>query len=151
MDKKIKQILLILKVSFFSDWCVVILFYFLGKKMDFDFCGTVEPKSQTEYILQILCVAGVLLLVPLALKLFTLNTTNNLKRMNFDQALSNYMVWSMVRMTIIWFVAIFCEIAYFATFNFSCGVCALIAMAVTFLCYPSEGNIRNYLETLNND
>ena len=89
--------------------------------------------------------------IPLSQKIFTLNTTKNLRRMNFDEALSSYHIWSFIRMAMLIAAALFGIFMYFAAGNVPCGICTLMALTATFFCYPSEEKIRKFLETLNND
>lgn len=150
MEKKIKNLVIVLKGVFYGAWSVAILLFVLGKVGLFaDMC--VEPKSTEEYIVECVCVGLVILGCPLALKLFTLNTTKNLRRMNYDEALSSYCVWSVVRLGILEVAIVFGVLAYFMTFKMSCGVCALMALTTTLLCYPSEEKIRLFLDNLNNE
>ena len=151
MDKKIKQLVMMLKIEFYSCWAICILLYIIFKNYINVFDGIVEPHSQDEYVVQMVCVAGVLLGIPLALKLFTLNTKRNLKRMNYDEALTNYNIWSVIRQVIIFAVAMLGMFGYFASYNMSCGVCTLMAMCSTFLCYPTEEKVKTYLDNLNEE
>lgn len=151
MDKLIKKLLKNLKIEFYCCWAICILFYVLVECILYPFAGSVAPGSQTEYVLQCLCVLLMLAGIPLALKLFTLNTTKNLKRMNFDEALVSYHIWSIVRLGILWLVAVVGITFYFLMVNVACLFCTLIALVTTFLCYPSEAKIRRFLETLNNE
>ena len=63
--------------------------------------GVVLPHSSEEFELNVLAIALTIIGVPLALRLFTLNTTKGLRRMNNDEALRSYHVWSIVRMGIL--------------------------------------------------
>lgn len=150
MDKKIKNLLLVLKCVFFSIWLLSILLYVIGKMGWLaDMC--LEPQSTSEYIVECICVALVVFGCPLSMKLFTLNTTKNLMRMNFDDALKSYSAWSVIRLAILGLGAIFGVLAYFMTLKMSCGICTLIALTFTLLCYPKEEKIRLYLDNLNNE
>lgn len=149
MEKRINNIVLVLKFTFFGVWGVCALLYFLG--VQGVFASDIDPRTNAGYILKYICVGLTLAGVPLALKLFTLNTTKNLRRMNFDEALISYNVWSMVRMSILELVAVFGFITYFMLNDVSCAVCSLIALTATLMCYPSKSKIKYYLENLNNN
>lgn len=149
MDKQINKIHLVLKIIFYNLWFISILLYILGKSgclADF----AVEPHSTTEYVVEYICIGAVVLGIPLALKLFTLNTNNNLKRMNFDEALACYFQWSIFRLAILEIVSCFGVLAYFITLRTSCVLCTLMTLVVTVLCYPSKQKIRDFLDNLNN-
>lgn len=148
MDTKIKNHLITLKVVFFSIWLTSILLYVIGKLGVFaDLC--VEPQSTTEYIVECVCVALVVVGCPLAMKLFTLNTTKNKKPMSADEALNCYFASSVIRLCILEAAAIAGVLAYFITLKMSCGVCTLIALTATLLCYPTEEKIRGFLDNQN--
>lgn len=151
MEKKIDQLVLLLKIVFFGWWSIVIILYILGKCGYLSLEGMVEPKSQMEYMLETFCYALVIVSIPLAMKLFSICTTKNMKQKSPEQALETYKKWGIIRLVIISLAGVSAEILYFASYNMSCGVCTLIAMTATLLCYPSKVKVQDYLDTLSNE
>ncbi len=151
METKIKNIIICLRVLIFSVWLAPTILFVMHKVGLLSFDGNVAPQSTGAYIFECICIACVLVGVPLAMKLFTLNTTKNLRRMNFDEALQSYMTWGIIRMSILVSTAFFCVISYLLTSKMSCGVCCLIAMVASLLCYPTKDKIKYFLENQNID
>lgn len=123
-DIDIKQKLRNQKLLFYCCWAVVIALYFIGKKGLLPFAGSVEPKGQTEYLLQIVAVALALGDVYLCVKKFKCN----------PKTLPLHLI-----------VAVLCELSYFATYNKSFGIMALMVMSITLLCYPTASKLQDKL------
>lgn len=151
MEKNIKILVMTQKVIFYTCCALYVVLFVACEKGWLPIAGSVEPKSQTEYTMQLISVGGVLLVLPLAMKLFVLNTTKNLKRMNFDEALANYRLWYIIRKAMIELVALYGLVAYSASSNISCGICSLMAMCCMLLTYPSEKKVKDYLDNLNRE
>lgn len=113
--------------------------------------GSVLPNTQEEFTMNCCCVLSTLLIIPLSMKLFTLNTTKGLRRMNKDEALDFYHMWSGIRLTLITAVMAFNAAAYYITLNNTGVLCAIICLCITFFCWPSRSKLDVYLETVNNE
>ena len=113
--------------------------------------GAVEPFSNEEFLLNVATIILTVVGIPVALKLFTLNTTRGLRRMNKDEALSAYHVWSAVRMAILCVLVVFGLVVYYVTMNTSGAFCCCIALFTTLYCWPSREKIDTYLTTVNNE
>ena len=113
--------------------------------------GVVLPHSSEEFELNVLAIALTVIGVPLALRLFTLNTTKGLRRMNNDEALRSYHVWSIVRMGILGAAAAFCVFVYYFAMSASCAFCALVIVCVSIYCWPSSDKISSYLEGMHQE
>lgn len=109
------------KILFFCCWAVVVVVYIIGKKGLLPFEGLIEPKGQTEYLLQILAVALVLGDMYLSTKVYKCNPKT--------------LVFHLI-------VAVICELSYFATYDRSFGIMALMVMSITLLCYPTAKKIQ---------
>ena len=113
--------------------------------------GLVEPHSNIEFILNTTIVLITIGGIPLALRLFSLNITRGLRRMDYDEALRSYHVWSAVRLGILLFASLLGITTYYLTMSVSAAMCGLIALVVTLYCWPSGEKISAYLESVNNE
>ncbi len=113
--------------------------------------GSVEPGSAVEFRLNCACVLSTLLVLPLAMQLFLLNTTKGLRRMNKDEALDFYHMWSMVRLVLVSLCIAYDIIAYFMTLNTTGLLCALMGLCVTVYCLPTRRRVMEFLDIVEND
>ena len=148
--KYIQKLLNALKIEMAVQWLIVVATVVLGE-LDVIPNGLVVPQSSTEVSLNVAVVALTLVGVPLALRLFTLNTTKGLRRMNNDEALRSYHVWSALRMTILGLTAVSGIVVYYLAFSISGLFCALVALCMTIYCWPSCEKITSYLEGVNKE
>lgn len=149
INKYIQKLLNVLKVELFVVWIIVAGVAVLG---EFGIIpnGYIPPHSTKEFELNVIAVSLTVIGVPLALQLFKLNTTKGLRRMNNDEALRSYHVWSIVRMGILCFAASFCMFVYYYASSVSCVFCTLVILAVSVYCWPSRDKISSYLVSVNN-
>ena len=150
INKYIQKLLNVLKIELFVVWIIIAGVAVLGE------CGIIPngyilPHSTKEFELNVIAISMTVIGVPLALQLFKLNTTKGLRRMNNDEALRAYHVWSIVRMSILCFAASFCMFVYYYASSVSCVFCTLIILAVSLYCWPSRDKICSYLESVNNE
>lgn len=145
MEKNIQRLLLLLRVEVLAVLTSVLCIFVFGQ-LDVIPNGLVEPKSQTEFVLNTIAVCFTLVGIPLALKLFQLNTTKALRRMNLDEALQSYHVWSLVRVSILEIAAVYGLVVYFFTMTTTGLLCALASLAILFVCWPSREKIDQYLQ-----
>ena len=150
MVKYIQKLLRILKIEMVVVWLIVVAAVVLGE-MDVIPNGLVAPKSPEEVKLNIAAVVLTILGIPLAIRLFTLNTTRGLRRMNNDEALRSYHIWSVVRIGILCIAAVFSVADYYLATSVSGAFCALVALSATIYCWPSESKISSYLEDVNKE
>lgn len=150
MTKYIDKLMKTLKVEFFATWLVAAVMAVLGET-DVIPNGLVGPNTTGEFKINTAVIMLTVVGVPLALKLFSLNTTKALRRMDNDEALSSYHVWSVVRMAILALDIALGLAAYYVTLNVTGLFCALVALATTLYCWPSSDKISAYLNGLNNE
>ena len=86
MVKYIQKLLRILKIEMAVVWLIVAVAVVLGE-LDVIPNGWVAPQSPEEVRLNIASVVLTIVGIPLAIRLFTLNTTKGLRRMDNDEAL----------------------------------------------------------------
>lgn len=151
MQRFIKQVLRWLIIEFAVTWILAILTFVAGELrwIPNGLYHTVNG-SQTEYYLNMSSVVLVLVCIFLAVQLFSLNTRRSLKRMNHDEALRAYHVWSIVRLALLLIAAIYGIVVYFLLMNTTGILCACMAMVTTLACIPSEEKLSKYLEALDN-
>ena len=113
--------------------------------------GVVMPHSQEEFVLNTIAIILTVVGIPGAIRLFTLNTTRGLRRMNYDEALNSYHIWSAVRMVILCVTTVFDVAVYYVATSVSGAFCALITLCAVVYCWPSKGKIDSYLKTVNNE
>ena len=145
MEKKIQSLLLMLRIEFGVAWAVVIIIFVLGL-LGIIVNGSVAPNSQQEFTLNCISILSTLLVVPLAMKLFLLNTTKALRRMNKDEALDFYHIWSMVRLVLVTLCIAFNIVAYYMTLNITGLLCACMGICLTIYCLPTRPKVEQYLE-----
>lgn len=150
MVKYIQKLLNILKMEMMGVWLMAGLSAVLGE-LDVIPNGWVKPASEEEFLLNLLTVILTIAGVLLAIRLFTLNTTKGLRRMNNEEALRSYHIWSVVRMGILCLVMMVGIVDYYLASSVSGVACSLIALCVTFYCWPSEAKISSYLAGVNNE
>ncbi len=150
MTKYIDKLMGTLKAEFFVTWLIAAIVACLGET-DIIPNGLIMPNTTGEFKVNTIVVILTVVGVPLALKLFSLNTTKGLRRMDNDEALKAYHVWSSVRMAILCLDMCLGLAAYYVTLNVTGALCALVALATSVCCWPSSGKISAYLDALNND
>ncbi|MCD8235571.1 MAG: hypothetical protein LUD00_02720 [Prevotellaceae bacterium] len=149
MDKNIKELLKQLKIELLVAWMIVASCFVAGETGLIP-NGEYAVDERMSFILGIACITLTLVGVPLALKLFTLNTTRGLRRCNFDEALASYHLWSCIRMAMLLVCICFNAVVYYLTLDNRGLLCALISLAVTFYCWPTKDKIDKHLESCNN-
>lgn len=150
MDKYINRLLKTLKIEFLASWLIAIVAAVMGQ-VDIIPNGIVQPHSNAEFKLNTMVIILTVVGVPTSLKLFSLNTTKGLRRMNNDEALRSYHVWSTVRMAVLTADTILGFVAYYLSLNVTGLLCALVAMATTFYCWPVEHKISDYVDRQKKD
>lgn len=108
--------------------------------------GIVAEKSESEFNINMAVILATLILVPLSLKLFRLNTTQSLRRYTFDDALRTYRVWSVIRLVLMSLASVVGTVAYYLTLNTTGLLCAAVAFLLLWLCFPTASRIHHYLE-----
>lgn len=150
MVKYIQKLLSVLKMEMWVAWLMVVVAIVLGE-LDVIPNGMVLPRSSEEFWLNTAVIVLTVVGVPLAVKLFTLNTTRGLRRMNNEEALRSYHIWSAVRLGILCVAAVFSIVIYYMATSLSGAFCALIVVCVTVYCWPSGEKIGSYLEGVNKE
>ena len=150
VKKYIQRLYNTLLVEVLSVWLTAVLVVVLGE-MGIIPNGVVAPHSNEEFLFDTAAILLTVIGIPVAIRLFNLNITRGLRRMNKDEALHAYHVWSAVRMAIFDVLVVFCIVVYYITMNTSGAFCALLVLCTTLYCWPSKAKIGSFLSTVNND
>lgn len=150
VNKYIHKLYSTLRMELLAVWLIAVVVVVLGE-MGVIPNGVVEPYSNDEFVLNTASIVLTVIGIPVAIKLFTLNTTRGLRRMNKEEALNAYHVWSAVRMSILCVLAVFSLVVYYVTLSTSGVFCCCISLFATLYCWPSKAKIGSYLATVNNE
>ena len=150
VKKYIHKLYNTLLVEWFAIWLIAIVAVVLGE-VGIIPNGMVEPHSNEEFLFSTASILLTVIGIPVAIKLFTLNVAYGLRRMNYEEALCAYHVWSAVRMAILCVLAVFAIVVYYITLNASGAFFALVVLCTTLYCLPSKAKIDSFLSTVNND
>lgn len=149
MEKNIKELLKRLKLEMLAFWLISLLVFLAGEYGFLPF-GLLASDKQLVFTLDTASICVTLLLIPLALKLFQLNTTRSLLRMNMDDLLVSYHRWSIVRLSILLVCMLFDLVVYYLVVDSTGLLCSLIVLLTTLICWPTEEKIKKHLESHNN-
>lgn len=149
MEKNIKELLKCLKIEMLAVWLIVLGVFLAGEFGVLPY-GLLAADKQTVFALDTASIVVTLLLIPLALKLFQLNTTRSLLRMNMDESLVSYHRWSIVRLSILLACMVFDLLVHYLVVDTTGLLCALIGLLTTLICWPTEEKIKKHLESHDN-
>jgi len=134
-----------LYVELFAVWGIIILTWILGETGVIPNGELVAKGQQFEFYVDVALILLTIVCVPLALKLFALNTQRGLRRMDKDEALSAYHTWSIVRLALLLLCAVLGVLVYFLLMDDKGVYCAGIAVVTTLFCIPSEKKVKEFL------
>ena len=100
MNKEIKKLLNFLKSEYLGLWAMpllLVVLYETGALTE----GTYAGDARMEYILQSVCILLTVCLIPLSLRLFSLNLVKRIKELPLQEALKSYRLWSEVRLALL--------------------------------------------------
>ena len=145
MDLIINKLIRNLYLELGATWAIVVLTCILGE-LDVIPNGVWVPKGhQFEFYVEVVNVLLVIVCVPLSLKLFSLNTQRCLLRMNKDEALASYHLWSLVRLGLLLICMEIGVLTYYLLLDNKGLFCAGIALIASFFCIPSTAKVRAFL------
>lgn len=150
MEKLIQELLKRLKAEIVLALALACLTIILGET-DAIPNGYIEPNTQTEFMLNTICILITIILVPGILRLFHLNTTNGLRRMNNDEALSYYHTWSFVKISVMTICMLMDAITYYLTMTSTGILCLAVTVIITIYNWPTRQKIEDYLAAVNNE
>jgi uncharacterized membrane protein YozB (DUF420 family) len=145
MERNIQKLMRNLYVELFAVWGIIILTWILGETGVIPNGELVAKGQQFEFYVDVALILLTIVCVPLALKLFALNTQRGLRRMDKDEALSAYHTWSIVRLALLLLCAVLGVLVYFLLMDDKGVYCAGIAVVTTLFCIPSEKKVKEFL------
>ena len=145
MDRIIDKLMRSLYLELGATWNIVVLTCVLGE-LDVIPNGLWTPKGhQFEFYVEVVNVLMIIVCVPLSLKLFSLNTQRCLRRMDKDDALSSYHLWSLIRIGLLLVCMEIGVLTYYLLLDTKGLLCAGIALIASFFCVPSTTKVKAYL------
>ena len=145
MNKEIKKLLNFLKSEYLGLWAMpllLVVLYETGALTE----GTYAGDARMEYILQSVCILLTVCLIPLSLRLFSLNLVKRIKELPLQEALKSYRLWSEVRLALLMAPAILGISFYYLTLNTSGLFCACMALIASLFCVPSRKRLLDELD-----
>ena len=147
MERNIKKLMRSLRVELFVVWGIIVLTWILGEVGVIPNGELVEQGQQFEFYVDVAMVLLTIVCVPLALKLFSLNTQRGLRRMDKDEALLAYHQWSIIRLALLLLCAELGVLVYFLLMDDKGVYCAGIAVITTLFCIPSKRKVKEFLSS----
>ncbi len=147
MDKMIKRLMRLLIIEFCLVWLIAILTFILGEANVIPNGALTDEGHETEFYMNLVNIALVIVCIPLSLKLFSLNTERSLRRMDKDEALGSYHLWSGIRLGMLCLCIEFGLVSYFLLMNSTGALCACIALVTTLFCFPSRKKTNSFLSS----
>lgn len=144
MEKYIQQLLKKLKLELLLAMVLNIVAVVLGETDVIP--NGVIVKENDLFMTNTIVIVCTILVVPLALHMFTLCTRYSLRRLNKDEALQAYHIWSMVRLVVLCLSSLFSVAVYYMAQSTSAVFCALIIYCVAIYCWPTAEKINTYME-----
>ena len=102
-------------------------------------------KMLNAYGVETLVILLTVLCVPLALKLFAWVLARRIDAVGIDRALRLYVVWSTVRVLLLFLPALGGFLGYCLLLSNKCLLCGLIALVAMLFCVPGQKRLRSEL------
>lgn len=145
MKERIKRLLGTLKVCFIALWALPVTLVILYETGIFAE-GIYAGDAQAEYIIQSGCILLTIGLIPLSLRLFSLNLVKRIKELPLMQALESYRIWSEIRICLLAVPALISTSFYYLTLNTTGIFCACMALVASLFCVPTYNRLLNELD-----
>lgn len=150
MEKKIENLLRLLKIEFFVA-IVIIIALVAGYEFDVLEEGTLVGNANAEYIAQLTGVLLAICLIPMSLRIFNLSLTRYIKKLDIENALKSYRRWSEVRLILLLAVMIFNISLYYWTMDTTGLLCGGMALLALMFCVPGRKRMFNELDLQKNE
>ena len=145
MKEQIKRILTIQRAAFLGVWTAPLLIVILNETGVFQ-KGIHQGNVQMEYIFQYVGILLAICLIPFALRIFNLNLVKRVKELPLQQALKSYLIWSEIRLSLLFVPAVLNFTFYYITLNTTSLFCGIMPLIATLFCVPSESRLKNELD-----
>lgn len=147
MDKLIRRLMRWLIIEYCLVWLIAVLTFILGETGVIPNGALTGDGHKAEFYMNLTNIVLVIVCVPLSLKLFSLNTERSLRRMDKDEALGSYHLWSGIRLGMLSLCIEFGLVSYFLLMNSTGALCACIALVATLFCFPSRSKTNSFLSS----
>ncbi|MBR2193110.1 MAG: hypothetical protein IJ910_07365 [Bacteroidaceae bacterium] len=150
MEQSIQKLLSLLRIEFYVVLASAFIPVALG---EFNLLpvGELADDRKAEYVFNVVVILQMIITVPFALKIFSLNTKKSLHRYTFEKALLTYHRWSVLRLCLLLASTIVGVMSYYLTFSTTGLLCAAITFLTIIYCYPSSHHLRQYIDDCRND
>lgn len=140
MEEKIKKIVKYLNICFYSGWAGILMICVLFE-IDLLPEGLWVGYMPVIYIGQSIAILASMAVIPFALKLFSLKLTKT-NEMGLEPALHSYIRWANIRLFLLFASALIDMLVYYFTMETAMFFCALMVLATSLYCVPSEKRLR---------
>lgn len=144
MEEQIKRVVRNLKIIYILFWLCPLVILLAGE-MEWIPVGIWADNVQVVYFLETLSILLTAIIIPLALKLFSLVLTNKIDKLGIVLALKRYQQWSHVRLGLLELNVLFSLFGYYFAFSNTGNLCMLISLTASFFCFPTEKRLRSEL------
>ncbi|MBP6065689.1 hypothetical protein [Bacteroides sp.] len=144
MEQQLTKTVKILKSCYKALWALPIAYIVLGET-DLIPVGSFVDDVRASYFVETACILLTALSVPLSLKLFGLVLHKKIDTYTFPVALSQYQLWSIIRLAILGVSILFCLTGYYLTLSSTGALCAFIGLTASLFCIPGEKKLRQDL------
>ena len=150
MEESIQKMLSLLRIEFYVVLASAFIPVVLGE-LNLVPVGELADDRKAEYVFNVIVILQMIITVPFALKIFSLNTKKSLHRYTLEKALLTYHRWSVIRLCLLLASTVVGVISYYFTFNTTGLLCAAITFLTIIYCYPSCHHLRQYIDDCRND
>lgn len=144
MEKKIKHTLKTLQIEYAFLWVLSIL-TIICFETDLFPQGLFADNYQITYFIQFTGILLMLLLIPVAFRLFNFSFLHKIRKMHLPQALNHYKKWSEIRFFLFLIPLLLNLFAYYLTLNTTTLLCVGIILIASLFCIPSYKRINKEL------
>ena len=144
MEEQIKQAVRNLRIQYLLFWILPVLLV-TCYELNLFAIGCFADDPQQQYIWETLGVLLSIICIPSSLKLFNTILKNKIDTVAFPVALKKYVLWCVIRLSILEVAVLFNIIVYYSTLNNIGGFCALIGLIASAFCLPGEKRLRQEL------
>jgi hypothetical protein len=144
MEEKIDKLFVTLKIEYAFLWIAslaLIPLYEYGFLQE----GIYAGNERMNYILYTIGIILAIVLIPLALKLFSLSLVKRISKLSINEAIQSYKKWSEIRLGLIFIPAIINLSFYYMTLNTTGIFCASMALVASLFCVPDKQKILKEL------
>lgn len=144
MERQITKAIRNLKSAFYLFWIAALILFVLGET-DVLPVGLMAHSFTQTYYFEVITILVTAIFIPCSLKLFSFVLQRHIDRLGIQKALKRYIMWSGVRLVLLFIVTFTGLLCYFFTLSSTGGLCALMGLTASFFCIPTEERLRKEL------